>query len=384
MTREETIKAILSSNGNILLELPTSYGKSKIALDIIASKKAKKVLIVVPRLVLINNWKEEIKKWNISVTPEFVTYVSLPKKADNWDIVIFDECHHLSERCRKSLQYFHIKTAVLLSATVKRDLKIEFNRLFKDLHIYKVGVKEAIAENILPEPKVYLIPLILDNKNTDCSIIKNKSKSNPIIVNYKDKWNVNNIRNRKVIIKCTEKQYYNDISNLIEWHKRKIHIQMHKNLYLHKCGERLKWLSDRKTNFIHNLLLHLRGQRTLTFCNSILQTEVLGKYCVNSKNKEAASYLSLFNEGKIKHITACNMLDEGINLINCRVGIYASLNSSDRMIVQKLGRLLRHPNPIIIIPYYKDTRDEEIVKKMCENYNSELITVINNINDLKL
>ena len=37
MTREETIKAILSSNGNILLELPTSYGKSKIALDIIAS-----------------------------------------------------------------------------------------------------------------------------------------------------------------------------------------------------------------------------------------------------------------------------------------------------------------------------------------------------------
>ena len=33
MTREETIKAILSSNGNILLELPTSYGKSKIALE---------------------------------------------------------------------------------------------------------------------------------------------------------------------------------------------------------------------------------------------------------------------------------------------------------------------------------------------------------------
>lgn len=54
------------------------------------------------------------------------------------------------------------------------------------------------------------------------------------------------------------------------------------------------------------------------------------------------------------------------------------------MITQKLGRLLRHPNPVIIIPYYKDTRDEEIVKKMCEDYNPQLITVINNINEIKL
>jgi superfamily II DNA or RNA helicase len=78
------------------------------------------------------------------------------------------------------------------------------------------------------------------------------------------------------------------------------------------------------------------------------------------------------------------MLDEGINLANCRVGIYANLNSSDRIIVQRLGRLLRHPEPIIVIPYYRNTRDEEIVKKMCENYNSELIKTITNINEIKL
>ena len=76
------------------------------------------------------------------------------------------------------------------------------------------------------------------------------------------------------------------------------------------------------------------------------------------------------------------MLDEGVNLVNCRVGIYATLNSSDRMITQKLGRLLRHEEPIIIIPYYKYTRDEEIVKKMFEGYNREFIRVIHSINEI--
>lgn len=73
-----------------------------------------------------------------------------------------------------------------------------------------------------------------------------------------------------------------------------------------------------------------------------------------------------------------------VNLVNCRVGVYATLNSSDRMIAQKLGRLLRHPDPILIIPYFKDTRDEEIVSKMVEDYNPELVTVVTNLNQLIL
>lgn len=72
------------------------------------------------------------------------------------------------------------------------------------------------------------------------------------------------------------------------------------------------------------------------------------------------------------------MLNEGMNLVNCRVGIYANLNSSEIIVKQRLGRILRHKNPIIIIPYYKGTREEELVNKMLEDYNPELIKVINN------
>lgn len=69
-----------------------------------------------------------------------------------------------------------------------------------------------------------------------------------------------------------------------------------------------------------------------------------------------------------------------VNLRDCQYGIFAMLNSSERMIIQKLGRLLRHKEPVVIIPYYIGTRDEELVKKMTENYKT---TVINDLNSFK-
>jgi superfamily II DNA or RNA helicase len=78
------------------------------------------------------------------------------------------------------------------------------------------------------------------------------------------------------------------------------------------------------------------------------------------------------------------MLNEGMNLINCRIGLYANLNSSETIIKQRLGRLLRHKNPILIIPFFLNTREYELVCKMKEDYNPELIKIINNIKEIKL
>lgn len=375
-------------NRHLLLELPTSFGKSRIAINVITHRNItpdKKILIVIPRLVLIDTWKDEFKKWGKEEYTNglsFVTYVSFPKLGGHWDMVVFDECHHLSLRCQESLKGYTIDNSVMLSATVKRDLKLTFGLLFPDLGKYKVNIKDATEEGILPDPKVYLIPLDLDNTDKIYSIIKNPSKSKSITIDYRDRWKYKNIKDKKIIIRCTQRQYYNDMSSIIDWYKKRTYSERFKNLFLHKSGERLKWLSNQKTVFIHSLLEQLYKERTLVFCNSIAQTEELGKYCINSKNKDSEEYYQSFNEGKIDHITACNMLDEGINLVNCRIGIYATLNSSERMIKQKLGRLLRHKEPVIIIPYFIRTRDEEIVQKMCEDYNENLINVINNINDI--
>ena len=396
MTREETRGNILQiENPNILCELPTSFGKTRVAIDLMKQRLPLKelqtndyhILVVIPRLVLIDTWKKEFEKWDATSylsSVEFVTYMSFPKKAGVWDMVIFDEVHHLSERCREALESFTIANSIMLSATVGRNMKVDLNLAFSDLYIYKVGTREAIDEDILPDPKVYLVPMNLDNTKPTWEIIKNKSQKIELRIPFKQKWRFANIKNRRIILECTQKQYYNEKSSLITWYKKKAKSPVFKNKYLKAAGDRLKWLSDQKTFFVKQLLDLLKDQRTLTFCNGIPQTEELGKYCVNSKNKASKDNLNKFNEGKVDHITACNMLDEGVNLTNCRVGVYAVLNSSERMIKQKLGRLLRHPNPVIIIPYFKETREAEIVETMLTDYNPDLVKEIIDLKDLQL
>ena len=388
MTREQVLEDIKTiPNKNILLTFPTGFGKSRNAIERVKhlSKNNNTLLIVVPRNVLKVNWTEEINKWwkNCKLNITFTTYVSFPKYKGTWDFVIFDEAHHLSERCREALCDFNIKYSILLSATVKKELKEELKEVFDDLYYYDISLRKAINNNILPDPTVYLLPLELDNKYPNETIINNpKAKGKILYSSWKERHKYFGNKSNPIHIFCTQSQYLINLNRKIEWFKKKNYIESFRNKWLRLCGERLQYLSNCKILVVLELLKYCNSERTLTFCNNIEQTQKLGEYCINSKNKESLRNLRLFNLGTITHITACNMLNEGCNLVNCRIGIYANLNSSETIIKQRTGRLLRHPNPIIIIPYYKGTREEEIVKKMIEDYNSQLIKIIHNVEEI--
>jgi superfamily II DNA or RNA helicase len=396
MDRELVNKSILELSdkySNILCELPTGFGKTKQALDILKrhiKKLNQDILIVIPRNVLIESWKQEFKKWGmekylLSVT--FTTYVSLPKHEGKWDMVIFDECHHLSDRCREALTNFDIKRAILLSATVKRDMKDELNEVFDNLISYKIKMKEAIDNEVLPDPRVFLLPLTLDAKFPTESIWKNPKGKEPVVeVPWATRWSAIKQKVYKVRIYCSEYHYHQDLCSQIEWHKNRYMRTRNEALkakWLKLAGDRLKWLSDKKMSTMQALKEHFKNERVLLFCNSIEQTEVLGN-CINSKFKSSLTTLEDFNKGKINQISAVNMLNEGCNLVNCRIGIYGNLNSSEIIVKQRLGRILRHKDPIIIIPYYKNTREEELVEKMLEDYNPKLIKTINDIKEITL
>lgn len=393
MTRDDMLREILSLKGsNWLLELATGTGKSKMAIEKVRSKVTNNfnTLVVVPRNVHKQNWDAEFKKWwpkhPLSIT--YTTYVSFPKYKGKWDFVIFDECHHLSERCREALCDFDISHSVLLSATVSKNLKDELKEVFDNLVSYKKDLRDVIEEEILPDPKVYLWPLDLNTGLPTESVWKNpKAKGKLIECSWATRWHYIKQTVCPVKIYCTERQYYSDLYSQIEyWKKRYMNTRgiLAKNKWLRLCNDRLKWLSDKKVKHLYQLLSFLSKYRTLTFCNSIEQTELLGEYCINSKNAESIQYLEDFNSGKVDHITACNMLNEGMNLVNCQVGIYANLNSSEAIIKQRMGRLLRHPNPVIIVPYFKNTREEELVQAMLEDYNPKLVNTISSIGEIKI
>lgn len=386
MTREEIRENILKLKSNcILAELPTSVGKSRVALDFINEKQITgKILIVIPRNVLIDNWKKEFVKWGYEPLLEqviFTTYISLPKHVNtNFGIVIFDECHHLSERAREFVEDLKSDYYILLSATVSRTLKKEIKMLFPQIHCYKISIREAIDKEILPDPKVYLVPLELKSDvATETLIINPKAKGNAVNITFAGRFAARKNKRVKYEIKCTQMQYYQDLSAMVDFYKKNYFYTNNQAIYFRwqqKAKERLMWLSGLKDKVVLQLLEALKDKRTLTFCNGIDQTQTLGEYCINSKNASSIKHLEDFNNGNISHITACNMLDEGVNLINCQVGIFVNINSSDTMRVQKLGRILRHNNPMIFVLYYVGTREEELVKEMLETYNQELITVV--------
>ena len=387
-SREE-IEEFLKQDNHLRYVLEAATGAGKSYMSILKMKQWKeqfggKFLIVIPKLVLIDNWIVEFKKFDAEYLlddVEFTTYLSLHKHLDNeWTGVIIDEAHHLSPRCREIMKLMKFKCFIALSATLKREIKDYLYFNIRGLETVRMTLKDAIDNGVLPNPKVVLIPLKLDNKAISEVIVKNPKQKNVMHCSYKERSLYKNVKNAQIWIHCTQQQWYDTTTNSIEWMKEKPEL---KTTYLIKCGKRLKWLSDKKTEFVKELLRRITKHRVITFCNSIEQSNLLGKNSINSKNGVSQDILDRFNNKEINKITAVEIITEGCNISDCKVGVFASLNGSSRLQVQKVGRLLRHKKPVLIIPYYINTRDEEIVQKMMQTYDQDMIVKITDLNQLK-
>lgn len=379
MTREEVNSLALSKiDGTkcLILELITGMGKTKVAIDLMNhicdrvfrnDNSPTSILILVAKIVHKQTWLDEMKKWG-GIKSDYITiecYESLKNYENSrFDVVVADEMQHLSEARLEVLNTISINEAFIgLSATIKRDMRDYFINNY-DAKVIKCGLREAVEDEVLPEPTVYLIPLTLDTTKFTYKIKK---------------------FGRDII--TTQKGYYDTVSSLIDWYKSKYFNSRNermKNLWLSTAGKRLKWCAEQKESLVLSLLDKFKNYKTLTFCSSIEQSERLGKHNITSKNKDSIKNLEMFNSNKIKHITACNILNEGVNLTNCKVGIFCNLNSSEIIVKQRVGRILRHKSPVIIIPYFENTREEELVQKMIEEYDKDSIIIVDSINGIKL
>ena len=379
MTREEVNSLALSKIDKakyLILELITGMGKTKVAIDLINhicdrvfrnDESPTTILILVAKTVHKQTWKDEIEKWG-GIKSDHITiecYESLKNYENScFDVVVADEMQHLSEARIDVLETIHINESFIgLSATIKRDMRDYFIYNHK-AEVIKCGLKEAVEDEVLPEPTVYLLPLTLDTTNYTYKVKK---------------------FGRDII--TTQKGCYDSISSLIEWYKNKYFNSRNeriKNLWLSTAGKRLKWCSEQKEPLVLSLLVKLRNYKVLTFCSSIEQSERICRHNITSKNRDSEKNLELFNRNEIKHISACNILNEGVNLTNCRVGIFCNLNSSEIITKQRIGRILRHEFPIVIIPYFVDTREQELVAKIIEEYNVESVKSISSINEIEL
>ena len=398
MTRQEVYNNCLqslSTHTSLLLQLPTGYGKSKLSIDIINylcdtvyKNKETTMLLLVAKRVHKQTWKEEFSKWGgIKVSNIIIEcYESMHKHTQkSFDFLLMDEVHHVGSELRlASLKHITFSYMLGLSATIPFNLR-QYFRFKYNADVIQCSISEAIEDAILPEPQILLLPLSLDNTRLSETIEVNAKAPGPIIQGeYKDRWKYKKSK-QHAILKCTQRQKLIEMDDLISWEKSlymRNHNEALKQSWLFHAGKRLEFLSDCKIAWVKLILQRLKDSRTITFCKTIAQTELLGSNCIHSKNKEAENLYNDFNAKKIDHITAVNILNENANLVDCKYAIFTNLSSSDRIMLQRTGRALRHSSPVIIIPYFKGTREHEIVSDLITEFDKEYIKTINSYTEI--
>lgn len=410
MTKEElqiqSLPLIKQSN-RVALQWCTGLGKSKMAIDManyLADKEFEEheeplnVLLVVAETAHKSNWKIEFDRWGLRTDNVVMEcYASLKKYRNSyWDLVIFDEAHHLGSDLRMDvLTELHARNIILLSATLPDQVMQAVIGVFGEFVTSKVTLKEAIEWGILPAPKVYLIPLTLDSTHPNCTIIEEWGKKEKRVTykcKFYERWeylkNKNKYPNVTLEISCTQQQKYDYLSDQFEYWRSQFfrtRQEIIKNKWLQVGSKRKRFLGESKTQAVRLLLHKIRDKRFICFCTSIEQAELLGgKNSIHSKKDNSLDIIDDFNTKKIDNLFAVGMLQEGQNLTDIEAGVIVQLDGQERAFVQKFGRSLRATDPVQFIFYYKDTRDTEYLENVLEGINEEYITKVDNLIDLEL
>lgn len=399
MTREEVYAECLSrldKSNCLLMELATGFGKTLSAIrivnhlvDIKYEGKPVSMLLLVAKTVHKQTWQYEFSKWG-GIHVDHLTiecYESLRKhEGEHFDFIIMDECHHInSDRRLELLSSLSYDYMIGLSATIQRNLKQYFQYKYH-AEIVSCDIADAIEDNVLPEPKIVLFPLELDNVHpTETIEVNPKARGIVYHDDFIKLWYYRKTRTH-AIIRCTQRQKLNDMNSQILYQKNvfmRTHQEFAKNRWLFSCGDRIKYLANLKNNVVLSILSLLKDERTITFCKTIEQAECLGRHCIHSKNPNSEQIYNDFNAKHINHITSVNVLNEGANLVDCKYAVFANYSSSEAVGVQRIGRALRHKSPVIIMPFYKGTREEEILTDMLSGFNRDSIHVAHSLEELR-
>lgn len=368
----------LTNDKRVVLQWATGVGKGYTAVKAIQQLKPAKVLIVVAETAHKKNWIDEFAKaggvdeWATSITIE--CYASLKNYRDtSWDLIVFDEVHHLGSDIRIDIMgTLKAERVLALSATISdQELLYCLELTFGKFVYSKITIQEAVDNHLLPEPKIYLIPMQLDYMSKDQIIEESwgtNSKRITVECTMQESWKYRKAKktlypNMHLIISCSALEKYNYLTDQMDYWMKRYYATRNEAIKakaLQYGSQRKTLMGETKTSKVFQLLATLRDKRYICFCASIAQAELLGgDNAIHSKKFSNAEVINAFNRGKINNLFAVGMLQEGQNLNNIQAGIIIQLDGKERPFIQKFGRTMRAEDPVQYIFYYKNTQDEK-------------------------
>lgn len=394
--QQEAVQLMIKHH-RVTLQWCTGLGKSKAAIDVIKVMKPANVLLVVAEIAHRENWRAEFEKWELSLSNGITieTYASLKNhRGESYDLLILDEGHHAGSELRIDiLNDISAKNVLVLSATLPNDVIFQLQEIYGGFMNYRITLQTAISWGILPEPKIYLIPMELDNTHLSQSVVEEWGRSTKrytVKCSLAERWtylkNKTKYPDLRLEIQCTELQKYIYLTDKAEFWKKQFFRTRNegvKNKWLQLGSERKRYLGGLKTEKASQLISVIKSKRFICFCSSIEQAELLGgENSIHSKKKGALNTIDDFNSKEIDNLFAIGMIQEGQNLVDIEVGVIIQLDGQERAFVQKSGRAMRAEEPVLFILYYKNTRDEEYLNKALENINPEYVTEVTDLNEI--
>jgi len=333
--REFADKWLASDRRSIIYAAPR-FGKIFMSINILdAYPKDADVLIAYPDLKIKKSWEEDFEKRGyVNPNVEFTTHLSLKNHIKEYDLIIIDEIHLLSEAqievCKELLE---LNSEVLgltgtLSPFTKRTLK---NELSLDVLI-EYSIEKAIEEGIVTDYEINVIKVPLDN-----SVIQSFGKK-----------------------RMTEYKRFNQLSFIIN----KLEAEGRETFFMRLARMRIIQNSLSKKRATRKLLDRLLDKRVLVFCGVTKIADGLGIPSFHSKVNEASIFDDFVN-GKFDHLAVVKMGNTGVTYKPLNILIINYFDSNSQNLAQKINRAMsmEYDNPDKKAKIYVISTNEPVEQK---------------------
>lgn len=345
--QEEALTNWLAESSAGVVVLPTGAGKTFVAAMAIHETE-QWTLAVVPTIDLLQQWRVALAA-ALSLSAEqigvfgggeknlkpitVITYDSAalyPRELRAFGLLIFDECHHLpAPTYRLIAESAFTPRRLGLSATPERS-DMAHTELLELIgpEVYRRSPSELTEGRYLAQYREEQVEIALSSEDE---------------ARYAEQWNIyrSYLQRRRIIIRSPDdfqkKLIYMSARDpearaaMLAWREAR-------NIALNAPG---KYLA------IENLLRQHASDQVILFSEyNFVVDEISRRFCLpaityKTPAEERRIILERFRSGEYSKLATGRVLNEGVDVPDCRVAIIVSGNSTKREYIQRLGRILR-------------------------------------------
>jgi superfamily II DNA or RNA helicase len=369
--QHEALTRWLAAGSAGVVVLPTGAGKTLVAAMAI-HETGLWTLAVVPTLDLLQQWRTALasslslnageigifgggEKELKSIT--IITYDSValyPRELRRFGLLIFDECHHLpAPTYRLIAESAFTPLRLGLSATPERSdmAHTDLDRLIGP-EVYRLSPAELTEGRYLAEYREIPIDIALSSEDEARYIEQRR-----IYRSF--------LQRRRIVIRSPE-----------EFQQKLIFLstrdpEARKAMLAWREARNIAMNAPAKYVEIERLLrLHADDQVILFSEYNQVVDEISYRFCLPSityktPTEERRTILERFRAGQYTKLVTGRVLNEGVDVPDCRVAIIVSGNSTKREYIQRLGRILRPKvgQAVLYELITSGTTEEEIAKR---------------------